>query len=168
MNIASQRVKEWRIKNPLKLKKLRRQYQQKHRLEINEKEVAKRAKNPEKYRLRDRKKYWKNPEVHKARFRRWKKKIGYTNSGSWASIELQIAMNNVRKRDSNACQWQDCGLTQREAPIHVHHIFLRSEYPELELIEKFMICYCANHHGLWHRYRGDKVANIMTPKGYTD
>lgn len=73
-------------------------------------------------------------------------------------------MNNVRVRDKNICQWQNCGLTHKEAPIHVHHIFPRSEYPEFELIEQYMICYCLNHHGLWHRYRGDKSANFFLKK----
>lgn len=77
------------------------------------------------------------------------------------SIELQSAMSNVRKRDNNTCQWYGCGLTNREAPIHVHHIFPRSEYPELELVEEYMICYCGNHHGLWHRYRGDKCSSLI-------
>jgi hypothetical protein len=80
------------------------------------------------------------------------------------SIDLQLAMNNVRKRDHNTCQWQGCNLTFRQAPIHVHHIFLRSEHPELELIEQYMICYCANHHGLWHRMRGDKFSEMISAR----
>ena len=77
------------------------------------------------------------------------------------SIEIQIAMNNVRKRDKNTCQWQGCGLTFRQVPIHVHHIFPRSEYPDLVEIEQYMICYCANHHGLWHRFRGDSYSEMI-------
>jgi len=80
------------------------------------------------------------------------------------NIELQIAINNVKKRDHNTCKWYKCGLTHREAPIHVHHIFPRSEYPELELIEQYMICYCANHHGLFHRYRGDVYYRMIKSK----
>ena len=83
------------------------------------------------------------------------------------SIDLQIAMNNVRKRDHNTCQWQGCGRTFRETPIHVHHIFPVSEYPDYELIEQYMICYCANHHGLWHRFRGDKYSE-MIPARYQE
>lgn len=83
------------------------------------------------------------------------------------SIDLQLAMNNVRKRDHNTCQWQGCGLTFRQSPIHVHHIFPRSEYPDFELIEQYMICYCANHHGLWHRMRGDKYSE-MIPARYQE
>ena len=75
--------------------------------------------------------------------------------------ELRTIMNNVRKRDNNTCQWQGCGLTHRQAPIHVHHIFPRNEYQELELVEQYMICYCANHHGLWHRYRGDYYSELI-------
>ena len=70
-------------------------------------------------------------------------------------IELQLAMNNVRKRDNNTCQWYDCKLTVNETIIHVHHIFPKSKYPELQLIEKYMICYCGFHHSLFHEYRGD-------------
>lgn len=77
------------------------------------------------------------------------------------SIELQITMNNVRRRDNNTCMWQGCGLSFKQAPIHVHHIFPRSKYPELELVERFMICYCANHHGLWHMYKGDNYHHFI-------
>ena len=52
------------------------------------------------------------------------------------SIELQLAMNNVRKRDNNTCQWYNCKLTTNETIIHVHHIFPKSKYPKLQLIEK--------------------------------
>ena len=83
------------------------------------------------------------------------------------SIDLQLAMNNVRKRDHNTCQWQGCGLNFRQSPIHVHHIFPRSEYPDFELVEQYMICYCANHHGLWHRMRGDKYSE-MIPARYQE
>lgn len=76
-------------------------------------------------------------------------------------MDLQDAMNNVRVRDKNACQWQNCKLTFREATINVHHIFPRSEYPELELIEKYMICYCAGHHGKWHEVRGDSYSKLI-------
>lgn len=77
------------------------------------------------------------------------------------SPELQESTDNVRKRDNNTCQWQGCGLTHRETIIHVHHIFPKSEYPDWELIEQYMICYCQWHHGLWHRYRGDYYANLI-------
>jgi len=78
------------------------------------------------------------------------------------SLELQDAMNNVRLRDKNTCQWQGCGLTFRQAPIQVHHIFPRKEYPELELVEQYLICYCMNHHWLWHKYRGDPCARLIS------
>lgn len=69
------------------------------------------------------------------------------------SLELQIAMNNVRLRYNNICQWQNCNKQGRG--IQVHHIFPRNEYPELELIESYMICYCKNHHSKFHEMRGD-------------
>jgi len=83
------------------------------------------------------------------------------HSSDHFSIDLQLAMGNVRKRDNNTCQWYGCRLTHRQAPNHVHHIFPRSEYPELELVEQYMICYCANHHGMFHYYRGDKSHHIL-------
>lgn len=79
-------------------------------------------------------------------------------------LDLQFVMNQVRIRDKNTCQWQGCGLTFKQSPIHVHHIFPRSEYPELEHIEKYMICYCANHHGMFHRYRGDHYSEMIKPR----
>jgi hypothetical protein len=84
-----------------------------------------------------------------------------------ASYDLQDAMNNARVRDKNTCQWAGCGLTFRQVPIHVHHIFPRNEYPDLELIEQYMICYCANHHGLFHRARGDPYSE-MIPARYQE
>jgi len=106
--------------------------------------------------------YWNIPEVRRktielARNNHYRKHPRY-------SLELQDAMVNVRIRDKNTCQWYDCGLIHRDVPIHVHHIFPRSEYPELELIEKYMICYCANHHELFHRYRGDSYSWLVAKK----
>lgn len=160
--------KKWKKANKGKIKKANRIYDQKNRKEIQKKQNERRAKNPEYYRLKDRQKYWNNPEIPRTRNRKWKK--NNPQSSNHYSIELQLAMNNVRIRDKNICQWFGCGLTHREAPIHVHHIFPRSQYPELELIEQYMICYCANHHGLWHRYNGDNVEQLLisqTP-GYED
>lgn len=79
------------------------------------------------------------------------------------SLEVQFAKNHVRKIQNNTCQWQGCGLTFKQAPIHVHHIFPVNEYPELEEEEKYMICYCANHHCLFHRYRGDWYSEMINP-----
>jgi len=81
---------------------------------------------------------------------------------------MQIAMNNVRKRDKNTCQWYNCGLTHRQAPIQVHHIFPRSEYPQFLSIEKYMICYCANHHLMFHYYRGDSFASNFLKNSLKD
>jgi hypothetical protein len=76
-------------------------------------------------------------------------------------LELQFAMNNVRKRDNNTCQWYGCGLTHHDIEIHVNHIFPRSEYPELELIQDYMICYCIMHHIKFHEARGDGSNNFL-------
>lgn len=107
---------------------------------------------------------WKkaNPERVRKNKQRWRKANPSSNRSY--PLDLQDAMNNVRKRDNNTCQWQGCGLTHKQVPIHVHHIFPRNEYPDLELVEQYMICYCANHHGLWHRYRGDNYANFILRK----
>ena len=40
-------------------------------------------------------------------------------------------------------------------------LFKNTVYPDWELIERYMILYCANHHGVFHRYRGDKYANFI-------
>ncbi len=106
--------------------------------------------------------YLANKGRYKQRARKWQKQ--HPRSNSHYSIELQTAMNNIRKRDHNTCQWQNCGLTHHEAPIHIHHIFPKKEYPDLLLVEQYMICYCANHHGMWHRYRGDNNPLVHTTK----
>lgn len=137
-----------------------RKYKNKNRQKMNQKYLQKYWSNPEVARLKRIKKYWNNVEHYRKKNREYRR----NNPGSCRSysLELQLAMNKVRKRDNNTCQWFECGLTHREAPIHIHHIFPRSQYPELELIEQYMICYCANHHGLWHRYRGDGLANFLS------
>lgn len=116
------------------------------------------------------KKHYPNPVIDwhdKDQLRKWKREYQRKwnkenpRSGTIGSPELKIRMDNIRARDKNTCQWFNCGLTYKQVPIHVHHIFPRSEYPELELEEKYMICYCANHHGLFHRYRGDKCYTFL-------
>jgi hypothetical protein len=80
----------------------------------------------------------------------------YARSGYSDDMELFLRMNKVRKRDNNTCQWYKCGKSPKDKVIiHVHHIFPRSEYPELMYEEKYMICYCRFHHALWHESRGD-------------
>ena len=116
----------------------------------------------------------KHPEViqkwrvdNKEHIKKWRKEYALKNPKSrhyQEDIDLQIAVNNVKIRDKNICQWQNCGLTHREAPIHVNHIFPKSEYPDLIHVEQYMICYCANHHGLWHRYRGDRYYKMIQSK----
>jgi len=136
-------VKDWNKNNPNKLRKYQQKYDNTHRAARREKDKLFRKNNP------NYQKEWRKDNPRSSR--------DY-------SIELQVAMNNVRKRDKNTCQWQGCALTHREVPIHVHHIFPRNEYPDLELIEQYMICYCLNHHGQWHRYRGDPVAKLFKNK----
>ena len=81
----------------------------------------------------------------------------FYNPRSWnqGDLHLYIAMKNVRKRDKNTCKWYGCGKTSKQTTIHVNHIFPISEYPELKYLENYMICYCREHHKLWHKKRGD-------------
>ena len=82
----------------------------------------------------------------------------------WNTIqtkELKNAMHVARKRDNFSCKWYGCKLTRKDIRIDVHHIFPRSEYPELELIVKFMICYCVYHHFLFHALRGDEAGKLF-------
>lgn len=101
--------------------------------------------------------------IYKEKHRLYMKTYNMNNpsSGGCYSYDLQDAMNNVRIRDNNTCQWYGCGITNREISIHVHHIFPRNEYPELELVEQYMICYCKEHHSLWHYKRGDKYFKFI-------
>lgn len=102
--------------------------------------------------------YSKNRERRIEYSRKWhdeNPRSGYINE------ELVLPMLSVRIRDKNTCQWFKCGKTHREASIHVHHIFPRSEYPELQLIEKYMICYCREHHIKFHEARGDINSAIL-------
>ena len=135
--------KEWNKNNPEKMKR----YYKKHHIKNKEKRNAFN-------------KIWreKNPDYQS----KWRKEN--PRSSNKYSIDLQEAMNNVRIRDKNTCKWYKCGLSFRNAPIQVHHIFPRNEYPDLELIQNYMICYCANHHWLWHKYRGDSCARLIIPK----
>ncbi len=150
--------KKWKINNP----------------EYDKKWMRRRREDPiyvKKELERARKRYHNNPktrETSKKCARRWQlnnpekvrlnKRIWNKNnphSSRRYSLELQLAMNNVRIRDNNTCKWHHCGLTKKETEIHVHHIFPRKDYPRLELVEKYMICYCKKHHRLFHSYRGD-------------
>ena len=70
-------------------------------------------------------------------------------------------MNNIRKRDNNTCQWFGCKLNSNQTTIHVHHIFPKSEYPQFELKENYMICYCVSHHKLFHQFRGDGYSKMI-------
>ena len=138
--------KKWYKKNPLKTSNYCKTYALKNIDKVKEKNKRFRDQHPE---------YLQNWRKNNPRSPKYDD-----------SIDLQLAMNNVRKRDHNTCQWAKCGLTFRQAPIHVHHIFPRSEYPDLAEIEQYMICYCANHHGLWHMYRGDACANLILKSYY--
>jgi len=102
-----------------------------------------------------------NPDKLREIWRRWKK--NNPRSHCRDSFEVQMAMNRVRLRDNNTCQWYGCGLKHKATQIHVHHIFPRSEYPDLELVEQYMICYCIEHHAQFHAARGDIYSKLILP-----
>ncbi len=102
-----------------------------------------------------------DPEGLREKWRRWHK--NNPRSSPKYSLELQDAMNRVRIRDKNTCQWYGCGLKHKATQIHVHHIFPRKEYPELELVEQYMICYCVEHHAQFHAARGDLYSKLISP-----
>ena len=53
----------------------------------------------------------------------------------------------VRKRDSNTCQWPGCGCTQR---LRVHHIRTWAEHPSLRFVVANGITLCREHHdAIW-------------------
>ena len=168
------RKKQYRLKNNDKLKEYRR------RSEVKQKE-RERQKTPhyketkkqyqKGFYLKNRKRILaygkKHSQILHVKARRnemsriWRKNNPRSNRSLYP--ELQEAMNNVRIRDKNTCQWQGCGVTFRQTEIHVNHIFPRSEYPDLELVEQYMICYCPNHHSYWHRMRGDPYHGMIYP-----
>lgn len=88
-------------------------------------------------------------------------KIISPKSRSKEDPELEFIMNLVRKRDNNTCQWYACGKTPKETSIHVHHIFPQSKYPALKHNDQYMICYCKEHHKLWHYKRGDRCYPLL-------
>ena len=79
-------------------------------------------------------------------------------STSAMTIEEQIAMKNVRAKQKNTCQWAGCGKTHKETSIHVHHILSREDHPELCATERNLICFCIDHHILYHLKKGDMDA----------
>jgi hypothetical protein len=89
----------------------------------------------------------------------------YPRSSRHGSLQEYVAMMNVRLRDKNHCKWYGCNKSIRN--IHVHHIFPRSEYPELREIERYMICYCDQHHKKWHDARGDVIGFFVSEPSHT-
>jgi len=164
--------KKYKLKDPERFKMLKKKddaiYHQKHkeRIVIHNKQYQKGfyIKNRERI-LAYGKKHRQLPHVKARRnelVRIWRKNNPRSNRSFYP--ELQDAMNNVRRRDDNTCQWYGCGLKHKATQIHVHHIFPRSEYPDLELIEQYMICYCAEHHAQFHAARGDICSKLISPK----
>lgn len=153
-----QQRRKWRIKNKKRYLEQKKKDDKKYRLSHMDKI---KAYNRSDLRKKRNKEFERKPERITYK-KEWKRNNPRSNRKY--GLELYQSMNNVRLRDKNTCQWYGCGLSFKQAPIHVHHIFPRSEYPELELVENYMICYCANHHGLFHRYRGDAYSELISPK----
>lgn len=142
-------LKNYNIKNKERLKKYKQEWTQK-----NKERILNHKRN---YYIENKERF---SEYSKAKYQKDKFKIALRNRGKGKSgkkipLDLQFAMNRVRIRDNNTCQWYGCGLQHKITEVHVHHIFPRNEYPELELIEQYMICYCAEHHAQFHAMRGD-------------
>lgn len=170
-DIINQKKREWRKLHPESYK----EYNRREEVKIKQREriALKRKLTNRKY---DKEYYRKNiekikekqkihaqlPEV-KARRRLMERLRNKANPRSNRSLplDLQFAMNQVRIRDGNKCMWQGCVVTHKEGTIHVHHIFPRSEYPELESVERYMICYCSIHHRHFHRMRGDSYSEMI-------
>lgn len=149
---------------------------EKYRLQIQERRI----KNPDKYkqyqkttydRLRKdpirlaKRKEWRNAYLERNRERiKEKRRIYLLNnprSATHRPLEVRWAMNRVRKRDKNTCQWYGCRLTNKQTLIQVHHIFPISEYPQFDQVEEYMICYCKEHHAKWHEIRGDSSHHLI-------
>ena len=178
---GKQYKKLWNKKNPEKLRSYGKTWRQnnpdydwnkknperaKARYKRHEKTPARKA-----YRKKwSQNKYATNPEFREkvlAQNADWREKN--PRSGAGYTIEEQFAMNQRRKMDKNQCQWQVldantkksriCGIKHsRSNSIHVNHIFSRSKYPELRANPKYMICYCVEHHSLWHFAKKDSFA----------
>lgn len=145
-------------------KEYKKKYIEEHRQQINKSNWQWAKTNPER-RSEAIKRWLAKPETKiKRRIydRRWR--MENPRSARYGSYELQDAMNSVRRRDDNTCQWYRCGLKHKATKIHVHHIFPRAEHPELELVEQYMICYCAEHHAQFHAARGDSYSAFISSK----
>ena len=82
-------------------------------------------------------------------------------SGTDRPLDVRESMMNTRIRNKNTCQWYGCGRTPKQMSIAVHHIFPIEEYPDLASVEQYQICYCAEHHYLWHKARGDDCQHVL-------
>lgn len=164
--LCKERDKKWQESHKVERKKYMHNYHLKDKDKLNLMAKNWKLANPE--RIRDTARNWRieNPEHIKKYKREWQ--LANPRSSSHYSIEMLESTDNARKRDNNTCQWQGCGLTHKETIIHVHHIFPKSEYPKLELVEQYMICYCIFHHELWHKYRKDSYANMISKKAYNE
>lgn len=133
-----------------------------------------RLKNKHKLKIKSKKSKKKYLSTEKGHNSRLKVQTKYNNSEKGKASRLKYRKNNsnlflfdknmydcyinVRKRDNNTCQWNGCKSNKN---IHIHHIFPKSEYPELKYIEKYMICYCKEHHSLFHQARGDRCWKMI-------
>lgn len=118
-------------------------------------------KKPDYYKAYSRSKYLEVKDTPEYKLQQKTYRKTHPHSNSHYPLEMRFAMNNVRLRDKNTCQWSGCGLTSNEIEIHVHHVFPKHKYPEFGLIEKYMVCYCIKHHIKFHEARGDIQAVVV-------
>lgn len=91
----------------------------------------------------------KNPDY----FKNWE--FEHPRSHVMDPPEIQQAKQQARIRDKNTCQKEGCKKTSKEISIHVHHIKLKAEYPELAADVDNLVCLCVTHHAQTHKERGD-------------
>lgn len=152
------------------MKEYNKMYRERNNESLKQYKKEWQLKNKERLKIKSKMYYINNKEKHSKYSKEWYQKNKYKialksrnegRSGKHVSNDLYLAMLNVRIRDNNTCQWFGCGLKHKVTEVHVHHIFPRSEYPELELIEQYMICYCAEHHAQFHAARGDYYHKLI-------
>lgn len=174
-------IDKWRIDNEKHISEYNEKNKEHHKLANIDWKKRKRENEPEYFKERERKsnkrcmeRYHNDPiyrqkqldririyrEKNREHVNKLKRIWARNNPGSSRGrygddIELLLAMNNVRIRDDNSCQWYNCTETYKTTTIHVNHIFPQKEYPQYKYMENYMICYCVNHHAQWHKARGD-------------
>jgi len=147
-------LKQWRAKNRKHCNEQRMNYYYLNQKEENRRSLEYFYKHRAELNKHSLEYYYKNRERLLQYNREYLKK--YPRSSPELPYDIREAMNRVKKKQNNTCQWYECGLTNRETIIQVHHIFPQKEHPDLATNEQYMICYCWEHHNLWHKKRRKK------------